>query len=85
MEEMSEKERKKRILDQEISNLESQLLATDYQVIKTYEARIQNDKDPYDTEALLQSRQKIRNQINEKQKQMVALESLENNGTASNN
>ena len=61
MEEMSEKESKKRILDQEISNLESQLLATDYQVIKTYEARIQNDKDPYDTEALLQSRQKIRN------------------------
>lgn len=70
---MEEKERQRRILSQEVINLESQLAATDYKVIKTYEARLKGNDDPYDTENLLSARQKVRDQINEKQQQLAAL------------
>lgn len=70
---MEEKERQQRILSQEVINLESQLAATDYKVIKTYEARLKGNDDPYDTESILNARQKVRDQINEKQQQLAAL------------
>lgn len=45
----------------------------DYKVIKIYEARIKGEKDPYDVNALMEARQKIRDQINELQKELKEL------------
>ena len=36
----------------------------DYKVVKTYEARLKGEADPYDTDKLFSERQEIRDEIN---------------------
>lgn len=49
----------------------------DYRIIKTYEARLNNEKDPYDTKSILAKRQEIRDKINVLQQQLDALQAKE--------
>ena len=54
---------------QEIINLRLKLSSDlsdigDYKVMKTYEARLKGEADPYDTDKLLSERQEIRDEIN---------------------
>ncbi|MES9636747.1 hypothetical protein [Megasphaera elsdenii] len=64
---MEENEMKRRTISQDIIILESKLAATDYQIIKTYENRLKNKQDPYDTDEIIAERQKLRDKINELQ------------------
>lgn len=55
---------------QEIINLRCHLTSAvseigDYKIVKTYEARLQNEPDPYDTAELLKKRQEVRDKINQ--------------------
>lgn len=45
----------------------------DYKMVKIYEARIQGETDPYDANTLIAARKKIRDQINELQKELEEL------------
>lgn len=79
---MDEKQRKILILQQEIINLKSDLSGEnssvgDYKIVKTYEARLKGEKDPYDTDTLLTDRQAIRDRINAAQKELEELENSE--------
>ena len=79
---MDEKQRKILILQQTIINLKSELSGEnstvgDYKIVKTYEARLKGDKDPYDTDTLLADRQAIRDKINAAQKELEELENAE--------
>ena len=49
----------------------------DYRIIKTYEARLNNEKDPYDTKSILAKRQEIRDKINALQQQLDTLQAKE--------
>lgn len=49
----------------------------DYRIIKTYEARINNEEDPYDTKSILAKRQEIRDKINVLQQQLDTLQAKE--------
>ena len=49
----------------EIARLQSELAATDYQVIKSYEFALAGEKPPYDPAALHSDRQALRNRISE--------------------
>lgn len=49
----------------EIDRLKSELTATDYQVIKSYEYTLAGEQPPYDLEKLHSERQLLRNRINE--------------------
>ena len=49
----------------------------DYRIIKTYEARLNNEKDPYDTKSILAKRQEIRDKINVLQQQLDTLQAEE--------
>lgn len=49
---------------EEIERLKKRLTATDYKVIKCYEASLVNADMPYDVAELHQERQEIRNEIN---------------------
>lgn len=49
----------------------------DYRIIKTYEARLNNEKDPYDTKSILAKRQEIRDKINVLQQQLDTLQAKE--------
>lgn len=46
----------------------------DYRIIKIYEARINNEADPYDAEELISKRQKVRDEINTLQTQLATAE-----------
>ena len=64
---------------QEIINLTSQLSSTqseigDWKITKTYEARMREEADPYDTKALMDARQEVRDRINELQQEIDAAE-----------
>lgn len=64
---------------QEIINLMSQLSSTqsdigDWKITKTYEARMREEPDPYDTKALMDARQEVRDRINELQQEIDAAE-----------
>lgn len=61
---MNERER----LEQEIHNLECDLRASDYEVIKAYEYSICGIKAPYDMDAVHKERQAKRDRINEIQR-----------------
>lgn len=79
MDEKHETIRQKR---QEIINLQSSLSATvspigDWKVVKTYEARLLGNDDPYDTEQLIADRQAIRDKINALQAELAELEKAE--------
>lgn len=45
----------------------------DWKVIKIYEARLKGETDPYDAAALMNERQKIRDEINNMQEQLAEL------------
>lgn len=60
---------------QEIINLRLKLSSDlsdigDYKVVKTYEARLKGEADPYDTDKLLSERQEIRDEINKLQAEL---------------
>lgn len=57
---MSEKE----IMEQQIRNLECDLTASDYKIIKCYEYSLVGEELPYDIEQLHIERQSIRDEIN---------------------
>lgn len=57
----------------------------DYRIIKTYEARLNNEKDPYDTKSILAKRQEIRDKINVLQQQLDTLQAEEESINAENN
>lgn len=72
---MDEKER----IAQEIRNLEAELASNasdvgDWKIIKCYEASLQKKPMPYDIDELMEARQKIRDRINELQKQLEEVE-----------
>lgn len=76
---MDEKERAILIKQQEICNLKTKLSGDnsgvgDYKIVKTYEARLKGEADPYDTDTLLNERQAIRDEINKLQKELEELE-----------
>lgn len=74
----NEKSEEIRRKQQEIINLKCELTSQeseigDYKIVKTYEARLRGKTDPYDTNALLAERQKIRDKINELQSELENL------------
>jgi hypothetical protein len=54
-------------LEQEVCNLRCDLAATDYKVIKCYEAQLIREPIPYDKGKIHADRQAIRDRINELQ------------------
>ena len=79
---MNENEQQMKTISQEIINLKLELSSAtseigDYRIIKTYEARLNNEKDPYDTKSILAKRQEIRDKINVLQQQLDALQAKE--------
>ena len=79
---MNEKEHQMESISQEIINLKLKLSSAtseigDYRIIKTYEARLNNEKDPYDTKSILAKRQEIRDKINALQQQLDTLQAKE--------
>lgn len=54
-------------LEQEVRNLQCDLTATDYKVIKCYEAQLVGEPLPYDKNVIHTDRQAIRDRINELQ------------------
>ena len=74
----NEKSEEIRRKQQEIINLKCELTSQeseigDYKIVKTYEARLKGESDPYDTNALLSERQKTRDKINELQTELEKL------------
>ena len=57
----------------------------DYRIIKTYEARLNNEEDPYDTKSILAKRQEIRDKINALQKELDTLQSEKESSNTENN
>ena len=60
---------------QEIINLRLKLSSDlsdigDYKVVKTYEARLKGEADPYDTDKLLSERQAVRDELNKLQAEL---------------
>ena len=49
----------------------------DYKIVKTYEARLQGEPDPYDTDDLLKQRQAVRDKINALEAEIEELEKAE--------
>ena len=79
---MNEKEQQMKTISQEIINLKLELSSAtseigDYRIIKTYEARLNNEKDPYDTKSILAKHQEIRDKINVLQQQLDTLQAKE--------
>lgn len=63
-------------LRSDIDALKNELAATDYQVIKCYEASLVGEELPYDMQALHTSRNAIRARINDIQATQIKLTSL---------
>ena len=67
---------------QEIINLRCHLTSDvseigDYKIVKTYEARLQNEADPYDTTDLLKKRQEVRDKINQLESEVAEMQKAE--------
>lgn len=76
---MDEKNEKLKQLRQEIINQEASLSANtseigDYRIIKCYEAALAKKDAPYDVDALIAERQKVRDKINELEAEIATLE-----------
>jgi hypothetical protein len=56
----------------EIARLQSELAATDYRVVKSYEFALAGEKPPYDPAALHSDRQAIRDRIGELEARQIA-------------
>lgn len=61
----------KQKLKKEIESRKQDLCDSDYKIVKCYEASLLNIPLPYDVEELHQSRQQIRNEINELELQVA--------------
>ena len=74
-EQKAELERQQKIsnIQSKISNLKAQIADTDYQVIKSYEYSLVGLDSEYDIESMHQSRQSLRDQINELEAQLTGL------------
>ena len=75
---MMNKNEQSMALEAQIISLRAKLTANtseigDWKIAKTYEARLQNEPDPYNTEELLKARQDVRNKINEAQAKLAKL------------
>jgi hypothetical protein len=73
---------KRNALNAELASLISGLSANtspigDWKVVKIYEARMNNKKDPYDFEELSAKREEARKRINEIQKELKELDKEE--------
>lgn len=55
----------RQILEQEIRNLECDLAASDYKILKCYESELMGQSMPYDVAAVHAERQAKRDRINE--------------------
>ena len=81
MYEPTEREKKIMNLRQEICNLECELTRStdigDYKIIKTYEARLRGETDPYDTDQLMIDREAARQKIRDMRKELEELETNE--------
>lgn len=64
---------KRELLEQEIRNLECDLSASDYEIIKAYEYEQCGIKAPYDIKAVHAERQAKRDRINEIQKKLTKM------------
>ncbi len=64
----------KQIKEQQIRNLQCDLSSTDYKVIKCFEAQMLGQAMPYDIEEVHSERQQIRDQINQLQEEVDALD-----------
>ena len=87
---MNEKGHQMESISQEIINLKLELSSAtseigDYRIIKTYEARLNNEKDPYDTKSILAKRQEIRDKINALQQKLDTLQSEKESSNTENN
>jgi hypothetical protein len=56
-----------------ISELKTNLVSTDYQVIKCYEASLLQETMPYDLDDILNQRKVWRNEINDLESQLLNL------------
>lgn len=61
----------------EIDSLKSQIESSDYQIIKCYEYALNNLELPYDAAQLHESRQALRDRINELEKELIPQEGEE--------
>ena len=58
-------------LEQEIRNLQCELTASDYKILKCYEAQLTGKKDlPYDVKTICSERQAMRDEINRIQQEI---------------
>ena len=64
----------RQLIEQEIRNLESDLAASDYKIIKCAECNLLGEANSYDIDSVHKERQEIRNKINELQSKLEALE-----------
>lgn len=72
----------KQMKQQEVLNLMAALGSNsskigDWKVIKIYEARLKGEADPYDVDELMQSRQEVRDRINELQAEIATMDDNE--------
>ena len=76
-----EEQTRRMTLEQEIRNLEADLTRGaeigDYKIIKTYEARLRGEADPYDTDQLMIDREAARQKIRDMRKELEELETNE--------
>lgn len=74
-EEKAQKEREERITELQVTieSLKEQLSQTDYQIIKAYEYSLVGKEIEYDMQTLHESRQAIRDEINELEAEMYVL------------
>ena len=76
-----EEQTRRMTLEQEIRNLEADLTCSaeigDYKIIKTYEARLRGEADPYDTDQLMIDREAARQKIRDMRKELEELETNE--------
>ena len=68
---IQEKEQRIRDLTADLSSAASKI--GDWKVIKIYEARMKNEADPYDFDALMAARQAARDEINQLQSEIAEL------------
>lgn len=64
----------RQLIEQEIRNLESDLAASDYKIIKCSESNLLGEASSCDIDVIHKERQEIRNKINELQSKLEALE-----------
>ena len=76
-----EEQTRRMTLEQEICNIEADLMRSaeigDYKIIKTYEARLRGESDPYDTDQLMIDREAARQKIRDARKELEELETNE--------